>query len=246
MNHRSNEKLKKLFEDRGAEWVREQIITDGGEINRTEKAYAEVWIENWKINEDRVYKKKEKRNEIIWNLTFLFIGALITTFSNYILTEIQIEKQKQAIIIVIKADVDEHMIYLRSTIDLFSGIKDGKYSKITQGGETLDIALRNSNLIFDIALMDHRSLIIPALIGELNFLPKNLLPKIIKFYRELAYCEDERIKAMNALKLIQNKDQQGPSKTLEGYLAVMKFTVDIGEVLLDELRITNPIQENKK
>lgn len=94
MPRRTNEELNTLFQRNGLEWVREQLYTNGGEINSLESPYAKVWVEN-QIGKQR---RKERTEERVWNLIFLLIGALISAFVVLITTKAQLirmDKQHQ-------------------------------------------------------------------------------------------------------------------------------------------------------
>ncbi|MFH1519332.1 MAG: hypothetical protein ABIE75_02035 [Candidatus Omnitrophota bacterium] len=102
MCRRTQEQLNKLFENNGLKWVRAQLYTDGGEINRLESPYAKVWVEDQK---ERL-RKREKREERLWNLLFLLIGAAISALVVWNITKVQLDSMEKQHIATIQQQED--------------------------------------------------------------------------------------------------------------------------------------------
>ncbi len=91
MCRRTDAELDALFEKKGFRWVREQLLTNGGEINMLESPHAKVWVEDQKEK----FRKAEKKEEKIVNLIFLLVGALISAFVSFLTTKAQLERMNR-------------------------------------------------------------------------------------------------------------------------------------------------------
>ncbi len=89
-SRRTKEKLEELFKQQGLNWVREQLETSGGEINQLETPFAKVWVRNEVDRCRRKESKSDKREERIWNLIFLLMGASISAWVSWQTISVQL------------------------------------------------------------------------------------------------------------------------------------------------------------
>lgn len=176
----------------------------------------------------------EKWKDRIWTLTTLLVGALIAFGATFWQRSIQQAQERDAIISIIRTDVERHVKSLTNLSVGFNNVKKG-IPGVSKQAPTLDRAFKEGPMNPFLGIPPHKSDVLQSVIPRLHLLPPQQLTIVLSFYSSLANCEFQRADCEKALEARALKTRTDLAPICDVYLDIIEDTKENGKQLIEAL-----------